>query len=48
MANTFFEKKMNTRTRRMVHRWLAFILGIFVVFQITSGSVAKENRMLMQ
>jgi uncharacterized iron-regulated membrane protein len=39
---------MNTRTLRIVHRWLAFILGIFVVFQITSGSVAKENRMLMQ
>ena len=39
---------MNTRTLRLTHRWLAFVLGIFVVFQITSGSVAKENRMLMQ
>ena len=39
---------MNTRTLRIFHRWLAFILGIFIVFQITSGSVAKENRMLMQ
>ena len=39
---------MNVTTVRFIHRWLAFILGIFVIFQITSGSVAAESRLLMQ
>ena len=39
---------MNLRTVKTLHRWLAFILGAFVVFQITSGSIAAESRLLMQ
>ena len=39
---------MNVRTVKFVHRWLAFILGIFVIFQIISGSIAAESRLLMQ
>ena len=35
-------------TIKIIHRWLAFILGIFIVFQITSGSVAQERYLLMQ
>ena len=39
---------MNVRTVKVMHRWLAFIMGIFVVFQIMSGSIAAESRLLMQ
>jgi uncharacterized iron-regulated membrane protein len=39
---------MNVRTAKFIHRWLAFILGIFVIFQVTSGSIAAESRLLMQ
>ena len=28
---------MSIKTIKTLHRWLAFILGIFVVFQVTSG-----------
>tara|TARA_B100000029_G_scaffold159094_1_gene154773 strand:+ start:234 stop:1307 length:1074 start_codon:yes stop_codon:yes gene_type:complete len=36
------------KTIKAIHRWLAFILGLFIVFQITSGSIAQESRLLMQ
>ena len=39
---------MSIKTVKTLHRWLAFILGIFVVFQVTSGSIAAESRLLMQ
>ena len=39
---------MSIKTIKTLHRWLAFILGIFVVFQVTSGSIAAESRLLMQ
>ena len=39
---------MSIKNVKTLHRWLAFILGIFVVFQVTSGSIAAESRLLMQ
>ena len=39
---------MKGKTIKAIHRWLAFILGLFIVFQITSGSIAQESRLLMQ
>jgi len=39
---------MQVSTVKLVHRWLAFILGVFIVFQVTSGSIAAESRLLMQ
>ena len=39
---------MKGKTIKVIHRWLAFILGLFIVFQITSGSIAQESRLLMQ
>ena len=38
---------MSIKTIKPLHRWLAFILGVFVVFQVTSGSIAAESRLLM-
>ena len=43
MKNIFSARRI-----KIIHRWLAFILGIFIVFQITSGSVAQERYLLMQ
>ena len=40
--------RVKISTIKSVHRWLAFILGIFIVFQVTSGSIAAESRLLMQ
>jgi uncharacterized iron-regulated membrane protein len=39
---------MNGRIIKKLHRWAAFILGVFIVFQITSGSIAQERFLLMQ
>ena len=39
---------MQVSTIKLVHRWLAFVLGVFIVFQVTSGSIAAESRLLMQ
>ena len=33
---------VSKKTVTIVHRWLAFVLGVFVVFQVTSGSIAQE------
>ena len=39
---------VSKKTVTIVHRWLAFVLGVFVVFQVTSGSIAQEARLLMR
>ena len=39
---------VSKKTVTIVHRWLAFTLGVFVVFQVTSGSIAQEARLLMR
>jgi len=39
---------MRLKKIKTLHRWTAFILGIFVVFQIASGSIAQERFFLMQ
>ncbi|HJL80730.1 MAG: PepSY-associated TM helix domain-containing protein [Gammaproteobacteria bacterium] len=39
---------MKRKAFKIMHRWLAFILGFFIVFQLTSGSIAQESRLLMQ
>lgn len=39
---------MKGKAFKVMHRWLAFILGFFIVFQLTSGSIAQESRLLMQ
>ena len=39
---------MKGKTIKFIHRWLAFVLGLFIVFQVTSGSIAQESRLLMQ
>ena len=40
--------KLNQKIITKLHRWLAFTVGIFIIFQSASGTIAQKRFELMQ